>query len=271
MGAQVHLESPGRAVLVRDVKIGVGHLGRHQQTVVFQALFLAQRLETLSAHHLAQGVGRVHRAVDDDVRHMDALARELCVERLAQHSPTTHGCSVRVLAGVSAHRGRGRRDQQHPLAALLHVRKHHLRQAEEAEGGHAPADLECLQGGAGQAAVADLRTQVEQRHADRADLGLDVGDQLLDAALFDRIEHEAGGRTAFGLDLGHQPVQPGLVAAPGQASVVALTGKALGDIAADAGASADDQADGFAHDGFLQELSCHSEPFSPKLKHGPTN
>ena len=105
------------------------------------------------------------------------------------------------------------------------------------------------------AAVADLRAQVEQRHADRADLGLDVGDQFLDAVFFHRIEHEAGGRAAFGLDLGHQLVQPGLVAAAGQAGVVALAGKALGHVAADAGTGAEDQADGLVHERFLSWLN----------------
>ena len=110
--------------------------------------------------------------------------------------------------------------------------------------------------------------QVEERDADRADLGFDVGDQLFDAALFDGIEHEAGGRATFGLNLRHQLVQPSLVAAAGQTSMVALTGKALRDMTADAGASADHQTNGFGHGWFLDELSCYSEPFSPKSKHG---
>jgi hypothetical protein len=97
--------------------------------------------------------------------------------------------------------------------------------------------------------VADLRAQVEHRHADRADVGLDSLDQLLDAAVFDRVEHEAGGRPAAGLDLGHQPVQPGFVAAACQAGVVTLAGKALGDVAANAGAGAQDQTDGLVHRG----------------------
>jgi len=46
--------------------------------------------------------------------------------------------------------------------------------------------------------------------------------------------------------------QPGLVAAARQAGVVALPRKALGDVAADAGASAKDEADGLGHDRVLQ-------------------
>ena len=104
-----------------------------------------------------------------------------------------------------------------------------------------------------QAQVADLRTQIEHRHTDRADVGLDVLDPLLDAAVFHgSIEHEAGGRPAFGLDLGHQRVQAGFVAAARQTGVVALAGKALGDVANHAGASTQDQADGFVHRGILR-------------------
>lgn len=80
MGAQVQLEGPGQAVLMRQVVVGVGHFGRYQQGVVVQALLLAQRLKALGAEHLAQGVWRVHRAVDDDVRDVDALARTLGVQ-----------------------------------------------------------------------------------------------------------------------------------------------------------------------------------------------
>lgn len=85
------------------------------------------------------------------------------------------------------------------------------------------------------------------RDRDRADVGLDVGYQLLDAAFFHRIEHEAAGRATLGLNLGHELAQPGLVAAAREAGVVALAGKALGDVATDAGTSAEDQADGFVH------------------------
>ncbi len=152
-----------------------------------------------------------------------------------------------MLACVAAQRGGGRCHQQRPLATLLHRRQQHLRQAEQAEGGHAPAHLELLQRGAGQAAVADLRAQVEHRHRDRADVGLDVGDELLDAAFFHRVEHEAAGRAALGPDLGHQPVQPGLVAAACEAGVVPLAGKALGHVAPDAGTGAEDQADRLVH------------------------
>jgi hypothetical protein len=52
-------------------------------------------------------------------------------------------------------------------------------------------------------------------------------------------------------DLGHPPVEPRPVAAARQAGVVALAGKALGDVAADAGAGADDQVNGFGHGGVL--------------------
>ena len=105
------------------------------------------------------------------------------------------------------------------------------------------SDQQC----AGQAAVADLRTQVERRARNRADAGLDVGDQLLDASLFHGIEQVAPGRAALSLDLGPQTVQPCLIAAACQAGVVALARGALGHVAADAGTGTDDRADGSAH------------------------
>jgi hypothetical protein len=103
------------------------------------------------------------------------------------------------------------------------------------------------QQGAGQAAVADLRTPVERRARTRVDAGLDVGEQLLDAALFPGIEQVAAGRAALRLDLGRQAVQPCLIAAACQAGVVALARGALGHVAADAGTGTDDRADGSAH------------------------
>ena len=84
--------------------------------------------------------------------------------------------------------------------------------------------------------------------------GLDVGDQLFDAAFFDRVDDEAAGRAALGFDFGHQPVEPGLVAAARQAGVVALAGKALGHVAADAGTGTEDQTDGLGHGRIL--LGC---------------
>jgi len=97
------------------------------------------------------------------------------------------------------------------------------------------------------ATVADLCAPIEDCDFDRADLGLDVSEQVLDALVFDRIDKLAARRVAFGLDFGHQPVEPYLGAAASQAGVVALAGEAFGEIAADAGA--EHQTDGLCQGG----------------------
>ena len=103
--------------------------------------------------------------------------------------------------------------------------------------------------GVGETSVADLGAHIEDCDFDRADLGLHVSDQRIDALVFDRIDGLAARRAAFGLILSHQSVEPYLVAAASQAGVVALAGEAFGEIAADTGAGDEDQTDGLCHGG----------------------
>ena len=118
-GPHVDLVGPGRAVLVGQVEVGLGELARHQQPVVLEALRLAQLLEALGPEHAPEGVRGVDRTVDQDVRDVDPLRRELGVEGLAEHAPAPHGGRVGVLAGVAAHGRGGRGHEQRALAAGL--------------------------------------------------------------------------------------------------------------------------------------------------------
>lgn len=111
----------------------------------------------------------------------------------------------------------------------------------------APSHLEGLQRGVSETPVADPSAQIADCGFDRADLGLDVGDQVLGAVVFDHIDAVAARGAALGPNLGHQPVAPCLVSAASQAGVAALAGEAFGDITDDAGA--EDQTDGLCHGG----------------------
>ena len=91
MGAQVELKSPGRSMLVGKMKVSLGDFSRDEQSVMLEPLLLPQRLKTLRAEHLAQSVWSINGAVDDDVGDMNALARKLGVQRLAQHTAAPHG------------------------------------------------------------------------------------------------------------------------------------------------------------------------------------
>ena len=75
-----------------------------ERLVVLHAARFPELLEALGTEHLAERVGRIHRAVDEDVRDVDALRRELRIERLAQHAPPAHRRRVGVLAAVAANR-----------------------------------------------------------------------------------------------------------------------------------------------------------------------
>lgn len=55
---------------------------------------------------------------------------------------------------------RGPLSPAEPFVALLHLVKQHLHHKEQAEGGHAPAQLKSFERSAGQAAGADVRAQV---------------------------------------------------------------------------------------------------------------
>ena len=147
----------GAKNLIRSYKKGLGSLG----CMGYRARWLLphglpQLFEGLLAQHAAQGVGRVHHAVHDDVHHVDALRRELRVEALAQHATPRHGCRMGVLPRVAPQRGSGRGHQEAALAPLQHAGQQRLGGTEEAHAGHAPAQLELLQGGVAQRLAAHL-------------------------------------------------------------------------------------------------------------------
>lgn len=66
----------------------------------------------------------------------------------------------------------------------------------------------CCVIGVGETSVADLSAHIEDCDCDRADLGLSVSDQRIDALVFDRIDEVAACRAAFGLILDYRPVEP---------------------------------------------------------------
>jgi hypothetical protein len=184
-------------------------------------------------------------AVDQDVGHVDALRRELGVERLTEHAAPAHRGGVGVLALVAADGGGGRGDEDRALAASFHPRTHRLGQAEQAEGGETPADLELLERGVREGAIADLGAEVVGDHLDRADLRHDGGDADFDHIGQGGVEQEAGGRAAVFFDALHECVEPGFVAATTQHGVVALPGEAPADVSADARSRTHHETDRF--------------------------
>ena len=70
---------PDRAMLLSDVVVGVGDLfWKHE--AIHRTLGLPKRLEALGTEHLAKGIGRVHRTVDNDMGDVDVLGREFGVQ-----------------------------------------------------------------------------------------------------------------------------------------------------------------------------------------------
>ena len=67
-------------MLVCQVEISLRHFLRQQQAVMLQSLFFAQRLKLLLSQHLAQCVWRINGTVNQDVRNVDVLIRELRVQ-----------------------------------------------------------------------------------------------------------------------------------------------------------------------------------------------
>ena len=99
--AQIELVRPARSMLLREVKVCFRDPLGKQQSVVFVAPGFPQQLKSFRPEHLAQSIGCVDGAVDDDVYDMDSLRGELRIERLAEHSSTTHGGRMRMLPAVS--------------------------------------------------------------------------------------------------------------------------------------------------------------------------
>ena len=260
-------------MLVGEMVVRVGNGGRKDQTVVLHPPFLAKLPERVRAEHLAQGVGRIHHAVDDDVDDVNALGAELGVEGLAEHAPARHGRRVRVLPRVAPHRGGGRGHQDRSLAALLHVRADARGGPEQGEGRHAPPPLEHLVARIAKRPVAYLGPEVEDHDLDGTDVRLDFGHPLLDAVGFDRIQQEARRVAPLALDVRDEAVEPFLVGSPAEDCVVALAGEAFGDRAADSGAGADDETHWLhgtrAPSGFKDGRTAGSAWCSPRLRIRP--
>ena len=93
-------------MLFREVDVRLRDLCGKHEPVMFAASGLSQLLEPFRSQHLAQSVGRIDGTVDHDVDDVNPLRRELRVEGLAEHSPSSHGGRVRMLSAVPAHRRR---------------------------------------------------------------------------------------------------------------------------------------------------------------------
>ena len=110
-------------MLLGEMKVCFSHFGGKHQAVMFETSAFSEFLELFWPEHLSQRVGRVYRAINDDMSHVDSFRSKFGIERLAKHSAPTHRRSMRVLAPISAHGGSGRSDQEGAFAPLLHQRK----------------------------------------------------------------------------------------------------------------------------------------------------
>eukprot|EP00964_Phaeocystis_antarctica_P037246 scaffold21273_cov61-Phaeocystis_antarctica.AAC.2 len=143
MRSQVHLVSPHRVVLAGDMEVALRYVCRLQQPPGLSELGTQPR-EALGPEHAPQRVGRVDRAVDDEVAHVHAARTQLVCEALAEHPPPAHGRRVRVLALVAAHGGRRRGHEQRAAAALDHAWRHGLGEAEQPLATQPPTHLKGL-------------------------------------------------------------------------------------------------------------------------------
>src|SRR5215467_198086 len=91
---QIDLECPRGSVLLREVDVGLRDVRRKHESVMFVAPGISQLLELFRAEHFSQGVGRIHRAVDQDMYDVNPFRCKLSVECLAEHSPSAHRSSM---------------------------------------------------------------------------------------------------------------------------------------------------------------------------------
>ena len=124
-------------------------------------------------------------------------------------------------------------------------RAHSRGKPKQPEGREPPAQLERLVAGVGERSVTNLCAQVEDCDFDRADLRLDGGDALFDGVGINSVHQEARRGAASAFDRLHELIEAFRVRAPTENGVVPLSGKALPDVAADAGSGTEDQADRF--------------------------
>ncbi len=93
---------PAIAWLLGNVPISLRNRGRVEHAVRSLRCFISFELVT---QHPPQRVGRIDRSIDHKMCDMHALGCEFGIERLAQHPPCAHRCSMAVLSGVAAHGG----------------------------------------------------------------------------------------------------------------------------------------------------------------------
>ena len=221
--------------------VGLGHLLGQEQTVLAQPPGAAQLAESLLAQKAAQGVGGIDGAIDQHMHDMHVLRGKFRVQCLAQQTSPAHGGGVSVLAGIAAHRRRGRGHQQRALAALRHARQHRPGHSKQRKSGQPPAQFKLLIAGIGQRPLADLRAQIEYHHANRADIALYGGNAFFEHIGPGGVEQEPGGGAAGGANPVHETLQALAVAAPAEHRVIALARKLAAHAAADPRAGADHQ------------------------------
>ena len=179
-GAHIQFVGPGGAVLLGQVEICIRDFGGQHQAVMLHALALPQLLKFLRTEHLAQGIGGIDGAVNDDMGYVNPLGRELRIQGLAQHAPPAHAGGMGMLARIAAHGGGGGSDQYCALAPLLHTGADGGGGAEQGKGGHAPAYFERFVGCVRQGPVADLGAEIEDHDLYGANIRLNGGDPLFD-------------------------------------------------------------------------------------------
>ena len=74
---------PHRPVLLMNVEVRIGNTFRQHQPVVFHALGFSQFLKLFCAKHFTKRIRGIYRAINDDMRHVDAFGRKLGIQRLA--------------------------------------------------------------------------------------------------------------------------------------------------------------------------------------------
>ena len=67
---------------------------------MLKTLGFAQLLIPLRAQEFTERIGRVHRAVNNDMSHMNSLGGVLSIQGLTQHTSPPHRGSMRMLAGI---------------------------------------------------------------------------------------------------------------------------------------------------------------------------
>ena len=85
------------------MQIALGNSLRQHQSIVLATPGFAKLLKLIGSQHLAEGIGCIDRAIDQNVGDMNSLWRKFCVECLRQHSAPTHGGGVGMLTGIASH------------------------------------------------------------------------------------------------------------------------------------------------------------------------